>query len=86
MREWSITWGGKTWTAEDLTVEHASIVLILNSSDDWSAFEPSSPLKLLYLLAAFVTVDKGADVGEVIAQLHKEKLSRIIGAVSFTGG
>lgn len=67
---WRITWGGKSWTDQDLTVRHLGVLTILSGDDDWEALDVPTKLavarqgvldgymRLVNMVAAFVAVDR----------------------------
>lgn len=68
---WMITWGDKSWTADDLTVLHLVAIVAARGVDDWDFNPTKGPMRLLYVLAAFIVVDEGRPVDQVISDLSK---------------
>jgi hypothetical protein len=79
--DWLITWGGKSWTVEDWTVAHMTANVMCRGVDDWD-FDPSKgPMRLTYLIAAFIAMDEDRPIRTVVAELMALPLSTVVAAL-----
>lgn len=79
---WTLTWEGTTWTEDDLTVGHVADVVRASGFDVWEALNPAqSPIRLIYVLAAFIAQANDADVLVVLRDLRSVKFSAVLDAL-----
>lgn len=82
---WSLTWGDKTWSEDDLTVAHVADIVRSSGSESWEALNPAqSPIRLIYMLAAFIAVDEDRDVLVVLQELRGVKFATVLDALGLT--
>lgn len=82
MKNWKITWGGHSWTDEDVTAAHLVAVADILGGDSWTSASPWTGPKAL---AAWVTVLLGiatGDLDEALAEVYSASGARLIGALS----
>lgn len=83
MADWQITWNGNTWTDDDLTGAHIALIMGLQGVDSWEFCNPlAGPLKLLGVLAAFVSLAEQRVVGEVMQELTQARAIELLDAIS----
>lgn len=84
--KWTITWGDKSWSEDDVTGQHlALVVLTMGGDDDWDAVRPTSgPIRLMAWIAALVSVDSGRDLVEVQGEVSAAPMSKILAAIEVT--
>ena len=81
MRDWTITWDEHEWTPADLTVAHLALIVEGRLVDDW-AFDPTAgPMRLIYVLAAFIAVDTGQPLRLVLEGLYGLPASTLVEAL-----
>ena len=68
---WSITWKGKTWTEDDLTVAHLALISVGRQVDSWDINPTAGPLRLLYVLAAFIAIAAPMPIATAVAGLSQ---------------
>lgn len=101
---WKITWRGKSWTDADLTGQHLAVLVMMSGSDEWGQLSIPEALakakaevldgfmRLFYMLAAFVVVDRVPDdtpeaeahemTVRALDEIRKASAEEIIGAIS----
>lgn len=83
---WRLSWGGASWTAEDLTGRHLSLIVAGLGADTW-AFEPTSgPVHLIAVLAAFLAVAAAVPYAACVELLHRAKASELVDALTYERG
>ena len=85
-KTWSLTWGKKTWTEADLTGQHLTLIVMGLGGDSWDISPVTGPVRLQAVLAAFITVDTGRDLTDVVQELNKAKALDLLGALSIVDG
>lgn len=72
------------WLEDDLTVAHAVDVIRASASDTWEALNPAqSPIRLIYVLAAFIAADRNEDMPVVLQELRGVKFAAVADALGF---
>lgn len=80
---WTITWGSKSWTEDDLTGAHAALITILSGKDAWELLDPfAGPVTLMQIIGVLVSVDEQRDPLEVVAEIGAAPLKDLLAAVS----
>lgn len=70
MGDWIITFGDKSWSAEDLTLAHLAYICEGLRRDTWEIDPAIGPCHLSYVLAAFIAVDQNLDYMGVVRLLR----------------
>lgn len=77
-----MTWNGTTWSEDDLTVGHVADIVRASGSEAWEALNPAqSPIRLIYMLAAFIAGAADEDVLIILAQLRTVKFGLVLDAL-----
>jgi hypothetical protein len=64
---WRIEWAGRSYSWDDLTVAHLSIVALLTGSDEWETLSPwqidpnTGYMMAANLLTAFLAIERAGD-------------------------
>jgi hypothetical protein len=82
MKSWRLTWGDKSWTEADMTGRHLVLVSLGIGSDGWDISPTAGPIRLLATLAAFVAVDSGREIADVLAELNALPASALVEALT----
>ena len=81
MNVWALTWGGKEWTGADLTVAHLALIVEGRLVDDWSFDPTAGPMRLVYVLAAFIALDESRPLLGVLQELYRLNASALVAAL-----
>lgn len=82
MKNWSITWGERTWTSDDAKGAHLSIVSEL-TGDAWDAVSPwSGPRSLQAWIVAFLATENGGDLASALAVVYGAPVGDFVDALS----
>jgi hypothetical protein len=79
---WTLTWGERAWTAEDLTGRHLALIAVGLGTDTWDISPTTGPVHLLAVLGACLAVDEGRELAEVMAELQQRPASELLAALS----
>lgn len=79
---WTITWGARSWTDEDvLAGDLVSIQLLIGGS--WENCEPTAgPVQLMAMIAALECRTSGRDLDEVMAEIRTSPAAEVAGAIT----
>lgn len=82
MTPWQLSWEGRTYTDEDLTVGHA-LVIGAQLGYGWAELSPwRGLLHLVTFLAVFESVALSRPYAEVVASLNEQPLVRVMAALT----
>lgn len=81
MSSWKLKWGRKTWTEADLTGAHLTMIALGLGGDTWDFSPMTGPIRLQAVLAAFIAVDQGRELLDVVGELNKAKADVLVGAL-----
>lgn len=79
---WTISWNGYTYTESDLTGAHVALITAGRLVDDWDFNPTSGPMRLLYVLAAFVTIEEQRPLANVLRDLLALPAAHIVDSLS----
>lgn len=82
MNGWTITWGERTWTDEDVTgADLLSIGLLIG--DSWENCDPfRGPQQLMAMIAALECRTSERDLDDVMAEISASPATELLGALS----
>lgn len=94
-KRWRLTWNGRMYREEDLTVQHATIVAGITGRDAWSALDVlnpmTGPLHAAHVLSAFLIAERCANVDEdaaadvitsTVAEVSAVPVAQLLDAIS----
>lgn len=82
MQPWTITWGDRTWTDQDVTAAHLVAVADLLGADSWTSASPwTGPKALAAWIAVLVAASKG-DLDEALAEVYAASGGTLLGALT----
>lgn len=80
---WQITWNDRTYTEDDMTAAHVALIMQAQGVDDWSFVDPlGGPVKLMGVLAAFVSIGEQRELPDVMAEIGNTPAVNFIGAIA----
>ena len=68
-KPWRLTWGDHTFTADDLTGAHLSLIGVALGEDTWDVSPAAGPRRLQAVLATCVAIASGRRLDDVCAEL-----------------
>lgn len=80
--KWRVTWGDRSWTEDDLTGRHLSLIVVGLGADTWDIAPTKGPMHLMAVLAACVCVESGASYGDVLAEMMTTPASALVDALT----
>ena len=81
-KSWSLTWKGKTWTEDDLTSAHLAAIAAGRGVDDWDFNPTKGPLRLLCVLAAFISFELEKPLALVLEDLRSVPAVELVAALT----
>lgn len=80
---WQITWNGRVWTEQDLTIGHVAAIVQSQGADSWEQIDPfAGPLRLLGILGVLVAADNEHTVEETIRAIALRPAVDLLNALS----
>lgn len=82
MSGWTITWGERSWTDEDVQAQDlVSVQLLIGGS--WENCEPmAGPVQLMAMIAALECRSSGRDLDEVMQEIRESPAGGLLAAFS----
>lgn len=81
-KRWRLSWGDKSWTEDDLTGAHLSMIVAGVGTDTWDIDPGAGPCRLMANLAAFLAADRGG-YGKALVKVLAAPASVLLGALSY---
>ena len=82
---WSLSWGESTWVEEDLTGRHVALVCAGLGREVWDVSPVIGPVHLVAVLAAFIAVETGELLLDVVQVLHSAPWATLLAALTLDG-
>ena len=82
---WLLTWGERSWSAEDLTGRHLTLIAVGLGGDTWEIEPSRGPVHLIARLAAFIAVADNREFAAVVAELHDQPAATLLEALTLEG-
>lgn len=81
MKPWTITWGARTWTDENLlAADLAAVQLLLGGS--WENLDPwSGPVQLMAMIAALECRASDRNLDEVMQEIRESPATDVLDAI-----
>lgn len=80
--KWRVAWGKESWTEDDLTGRHLSLIVVGLGDDTWAVEPTKGPMHLMAVLAALVCVSSGREYGDVLAELMAAPAAALVDALT----
>lgn len=81
-KPWRLTWGDYSFTADDLTGSHLTLVGLALGEDTWDFNPEAGPRRLQAVLAACLAIASGRRLDDVVVELAAAPALALAGALS----
>lgn len=81
-KPWRLTWGEHTFTADDLTGAHLSLIGVALGEDTWDVNPAAGPRRLQAVLAVCLAIGAGRRLDDVVAELASAPALALADALS----
>jgi len=81
--KWRLTWGELSFSEDDLTGAHLSLIGVALGGDTWDISPADGPRRLQAVLASFLAVNGGMRLDDACALLASAPAVALVDALSF---
>ena len=80
---WRLTWGELSFTEDDLTGAHLSLIGVALGEDTWDISPVDGPRRLQAVLASLIAIAGGLRLDDVVVALAAAPAVALVDALSF---
>lgn len=82
-KPWRLTWGELSFSENDLTGAHLTLIGVALGEDTWDISPADGPRRLQAVLASFVAIAGGLRIDDVVVALAAAPAVALVDALSF---